>query len=174
MMMHYLSKPALAALAAAISLTSAPSIGAAESSPNQLKAAIVFNIIRFVEFAPGDVGTTLNLCASRKASGLRELSALNGQRVGNRRIAYRTIDAGRFADCNVIYLGSASTSEISQASGTGVLVIGDGSSFIGNGGAVGLVRMGNQLRFEMNTRTARTSKVKISSKLLRLAARVQQ
>lgn len=156
------------------SLALAPAASAQQGSANQLKVAIVYNILRFVEFAPADVGTTLQFCASSSASGNRELSILGGQRAGSRLIAFRKVDTGRFAGCNVIYLGSANSSEISNAGRTGALVIGEGSSFITRGGTVGLVRMGNQYRFEVNMRAARSAQLGISSKLLRLAARVQQ
>jgi hypothetical protein len=53
------------------------------------------------------------------------------------------------------------------------LLVGDGPGFINGGGMIGLVRFGNQIRFEINARAARQSGVSISSKLMRLAARVQ-
>ncbi len=173
MTMNMFSKALLAPLAAAAAL--ATGIGPAEAqSPasGQLKTAIIFNIIRFVDFAPeGDA--TLSVCLLRNASAPRELGSLNGQRVGNRTIAVRAIDAASAGGCDVVYLGTV-INDLPRVRQRGVLVIGEGPGFVGAGGTIGLVQTGSQIRFEINVRAAREARLAISSKLLRLASRIQQ
>lgn len=175
-----------ALLASLIPLAAAAAVmGAAGTSPahaqnagsGQLKAAIIFNIIRFVDFAP-DGDTALAVCVARSAAAprdltLRELASLGGQRVGNRTITLRAIDPANPGGCDVVYLGSAA-GDLARVRQRGVLVIGDGAGFVGSGGTIGLVQTGSQVRFEVNVRAAREARLEISSKLLRLAARIQQ
>lgn len=171
--MCMLPKALLAPIAAAATLIAGTSPAEAQSAGSgQLKAAIIFNIIRFVDFAP-DGDATLSVCVSRSASAPRELSSLAGQRVGNRTIALRAIDVANPAGCDVVYLGAVA-GDLARVRQRGVLVIGDGSAFVGAGGTIGLVQTGSQVRFEVNVRAAREARLEISSKLLRLAARVQQ
>lgn len=145
----------------------------AQSAANaQLKTAIIFNIIRFVDFGEG--GSTLSLCAARGVAGAQDLATLNGQRIRNRTIVHRSVDPASTGGCDVVYLGAASSTDIARARQHGTLLIGDSPSFINSGGTVGLVRTGSQIRFEVSTRAARASGITISSNLLRLAARVQQ
>jgi hypothetical protein len=161
----------LAFAAAALAGTSPASAG---QDSDGLKAALVFNILRFVDFAGGGAGGKLRLCLPRDVEGRSALAALDGRSSGHRAIEVRTTAPGSAQGCDAIYLGAASAGEISQVRRDGLLVIGDGSGFIGAGGTIGLVRMGNQVRFEVNNRSARQAHISISSKLLRLAARIEQ
>jgi hypothetical protein len=176
MAMNLLSKALLAPLAVAAIITGtiagASAAQAQTAGSGQLKAAIIFNIIRFVDFAP-DGDATLSVCVSRSASAPRELGSLGGQRVGNRTIALRAIDTANPDGCDVVYLGTVA-GDVARVRQRGVLVIGEGSAFVGAGGTIGLVQTGSQVRFEVNVRAAREARLEISSKLLRLAARIQQ
>ena len=171
-LMHSLAA-LLASLLVAALWPSSAGAQAGSSSPDQLRAAIVYNIVRFVEF-PEQRGKQLNMCVVRSVEGASHLLALNGQRVGTRTIAARPVESTPGNGCDVVYLGRASSAETARASRRGVLVMGEAPSFITSGGTVGLVRMGKQIRFEVNARNAREAGLSISSKLLRLAARVQQ
>lgn len=162
----------LAAAAAVLGMAGTSPAHAQNVGSGQLKAAIIFNIIRFVDFAP-DGGAALAVCVARSAAAPRELASLGGQRVGNRTIALRAIDPANPGGCDVVYLGSA-VGDLPRVRQRGVLVIGDGAGFVGAGGTIGLVQTGGQVRFEVNVRAAREARLEISSKLLRLAARIQQ
>jgi YfiR/HmsC-like len=146
---------------------------AQDTGSGQLKSAIVYNILRFVDF-PRETGSKpLIACARRGAGG--NLSALSGRSVGSRTITVRTIEASSNGDgCDVVYLGVASSADVARVKQRGVLVIGDGSGFLKAGGTIGLVTTGKQTRFEVSMRAAKQADIKISSQLLRLAARVEQ
>lgn len=139
-----------------------------------LRAAIVFNIIRFVDFPDTAGRSNIILCVFREATNGASLTTLRGQRVGAQIIAVRSTTDVTTASCDVLYLGEASAADIARMQGPGILLIGEGAGFIGSGGTVGLVRTGRQIRFEINMRAARRAGVVISSQLLRLASRVQQ
>ncbi|MET1756366.1 YfiR family protein [Novosphingobium sp. RD2P27] len=169
--MHLRSTLLALLLAASASFTAARA-ATNNNSPNDLRAAIVYNIVRFVDF-PGS-GNRLEMCVARNADGASQMLALRGQRVGNRSISVRMVDSASVGGCDVFYLGHASAAETARARSHGVLLVGDTPSFINSGGTVGLVRMGKQIRFEINARNAQHAGLTISSKLLRLAARVEQ
>ena len=170
--MQMLLPSARACLIGAAALLGCGPASAQNADAGKLKAAIIYNIIRFVDFTPS-VSAPLSLCLARNAAVPRELAALNGQRAGNRAIVLIGLDAAKAGSCNVIYLGN-SVADIPKVRQRGVLVIADGPGVLPAGGTIGLVQTGAQIRFEVNVGTARQDKVVISSKLLRLAARVQQ
>jgi hypothetical protein len=143
------------------------------TSDAQLRAAIILNIIRFVDFGGVDATEPLLLCVSRSSAAAPAIAALDGRRVGARPVAHRDLDATDASSCDVAYLGVGNTAAIPRVRRPGMLVIGDGSDFIGAGGTVGLVGAGSRLRFEANTRAAHDAGIKLSSRLLRLAARVR-
>lgn len=139
-----------------------------------LRAALVFNIIRFVDF--GARPQPLILCIRRGDRAGSTLADLNGRPVGDRTILFRVIaEIAMAGGCDIFYLGeAASLPLLARLQQTGLLLIGEGRDFVDQGGTIGLVRTGKQIRFEINARAARQSRIAISSKLMRLAARVQQ
>lgn len=149
---------------------------AQSSRSNGLKAAIIYNVLRFVSFPDGSNSGSLNLCVARRMSATSEVAALNKKLVGNRAINVRYVDPGAsdLSSCHVAYVGSSSSAQIGRIKQRGLLLIGDDHNFIRSGGAIGLVKFGNQIRFEVNAGSARRSGIAISSKLLRLASRVKQ
>ena len=169
--MRFIPTKLVLATAAFAVLGSSP---AAANETQQLKAAIVFNILRFVDFSNGGASDQVRLCLPNDVAGRSALASLNGRVSGNRRILVRSTPPGTGQGCDAIYLGSAGAAEIQRLERNGLLIIGDGASFIRSGGTIGLVRMGNQVRFEVNNRAARENKIAISSKLLRLAAKIEQ
>jgi len=153
-------------------LVTAP-IMAQSSNPERLKAAIVFNILRFVNLPDSGRGP-IDFCVSANDPAARSFRAFSGRTAGSRTVSVRTIRGNAYGRCDVVYLGSASSQAVANASGSGRLIMGDGRRFIDRGGSVGLVRMGSQIRFEINLDAAAKSNVRISSKLIRLAARVER
>lgn len=172
MIHHKLSSLGAAALIAASALLAGPTM-AQDARSGQLKSAIVYNILRFVDFPVASGSRTLDLCIERGAGG--NFASLSGRSVASRSINVRMIEATSGAGgCDVIYLGAVNGSDVSRVRQRGVLVIGDGSGFLKAGGTIALVTTGKQTRFEVNMRAARQADLRIGSQLLRLASRVEQ
>ena len=161
-----------AAIAAAAMAVAAPA-AAQPSDSNELKAAIVLNILKFVDF-PDDQNTTLELCIQQNVGAARQLRALSGQRTKGRVVRTKIVAGSNFRDCDVVYVPRSSPSAAGLAQANGRLVMGDGARFIDGPGTVGLVRTGGQIRFEINLRQAKADNLKISSRLVRLASRVKR
>ncbi|UAB79356.1 YfiR family protein [Erythrobacter sp. SCSIO 43205] len=165
--------PQLAAVLALLICTLPSPAQAQSRSSSELKAAIVLNILRFVDF-PGNTKSTLDLCIESGVEASPQLRALTNQRVGNRPIRTRMISNGSFSGCEVAYLARSNPNTIRSAQNQGRLVMGDGPDFIDANGSVGLVETGGQVRFEINLGQASDNGLRISSRLVRLAARVRR
>lgn len=145
------------------------------ASPGNLRTAIIYNVLRFVDFPKDSSTSQLRFCLRRGLGGVDAIYSLRGRTIGERTISVAAIDPENGSrNCDVVYLGAATSSEIAAVRDKGVLTIGEGSSFVGAGGTIGLVTTGKQIRFEVNMRSARQSRLVISSQLLRLASRVVQ
>lgn len=153
---------------ALLSVTNSTAVG---QSKGDVKVAIIYNILRFVTF-PGN-NTTLTVCARRQDSIAEGLKSLQGRAVSTRKIAvtiYDKIDQAS-DECDVIYVGYASARTLPKP-GRGQISIGEDPSFVDQGGTVGLVSFGSQVRFTINARVAQSSGVRFSSQLMQLAAKV--
>jgi hypothetical protein len=136
-----------------------------------LKAAIIYNFARFAVWPPGrfaDQTAPVVLCVDPSDPLLPALDRLEGQPVGRRRLQVRaTAQSG--AGCHLAYVTDAtSPAAVASLHRQGVLTIGDAPGFA-RSGAIGLVSVGRQIRFEVNTTAAAAAGVKLSSQLLRLA-----
>lgn len=154
----------------ACSMLTAPA-AAQGGDVNQLKAAIVLNVLRFIDF-PADSRGPIDFCVAANAGLTSSFGAFSGRQAGSRTVSVRAVRSGSFEGCDVVYLDANNAQFMARAVGDGRLVMGDGRSFIDHGGTVGLVQMGGQVRFELNLDAAGRANLTISSKLIRLAARV--
>jgi hypothetical protein len=168
-------------LLALLCLTLAPPVRAAErvgGAQSQLMAAIILNFARFTEWPPTRFATAtapIVLCADSSDPFTASLGALDGQVVGARRLSVRRMTTEDFGpECHLAFIppARASTTRLSTLEQQGVLLIGEGEDFA-RSGAIALVRVGREIRFEVNDRVAQRSGVKLSSKLLRLALTVR-
>ena len=79
--------------------------------------------------------------------------------------------------CGIVYFGDASTDEIgktlAKVEGRAVLTLGETDSFAHRGGMVGLVKADDHIQIVVNLPLMQRSGVKISSRVLNLAAIVR-
>jgi len=164
----------LIALAAAAPAIPAPALAA--PADEAMKAAIIYNFTRFSTWGPdrfAGAASPVVLCVSAADPVASELAKLEGRPVGSRKLHIRrsqSFDRG----CHAAFLGAsaASPTDLAGLSRQGVLTIGESRDFARTG-AIALVRVGRQIRFEINNKVARATGVEISSKLLRLAIAVR-
>jgi hypothetical protein len=101
------------------------------------------------------------------------LLTINGKQLGSRSLIVRRtakIDHG----CDMAYItsGAVSDSLLSSLASRGVLTIGETPNF-SRSGAIQLVTIGRQIRFEVNQTAASQAGARFSSNLLRLAVAVR-
>lgn len=169
--------PMIAALTAAAALASgSTAIRDAEARETSLKAVMIYNFARFAAWPPQRFASAVapvTLCVAPDSRLAPALGRLDGQPVGSRRLAVRLTSAAG-AGCHIALLDGegATPARISALHQHGVLTVGEGQAFT-TVGAVGLVTVGRQVRFEVNVGAARQAGVSLSSQLLRLAVSVK-
>lgn len=154
------------------------SLALGQSVPKEglIKAAFVFNFIKFVEW-PETVFETQNspirLCIWGKNALGGALETLRNKTAKNRAIqVLYTERTKQAAGCHVLFVAEnkrgSLKSIISRTKGKPVLTVGDSRGFAEDGGIIGLFRSDDKMRFAINVEAARQSGLRISSQLLRL------
>lgn len=145
-----------------------------------LKAAIVFNLLLFVEW-PGEAelpaAAPLVLCGDRSAPLWPHLQLLHDRPLRQRRLEIRDVsNAEEQRTCHAWLLEEGGQRPLSaRVPGAGaVLVIGDGQRADEAGVIVALRNTGSRLQFDVNLVEARQQRLQLSSKLLRLARVVRE
>ncbi|RME61590.1 MAG: YfiR family protein [Alphaproteobacteria bacterium] len=174
----------IAGLLAACALAGAPrSVAANEVGPasreDLIKAAMVFNFMRFASWPPARFAgpdSPLRLCVRDDSYIADALAAMDGKNLGQRHLRVRRLAAHAqfFAGCDLAFLTGADADAVPlRALGdAGVLTVADDDAAHADAG-ISLLRFGRQLRFEVNSDAAARAGVVFSSKLLRLATDVR-
>jgi hypothetical protein len=137
----------------------------------QLKAAYLYNFVKFVEWPPAAVTGTITICtAGRNPFGAALDDLLRGETIDGHAIASRVVSAPQ-AGCHVVFVPrDVSAGEyLRGAGGVPVLTVGESDDFIAQGGIVKFVRDAGMIRFEIDPAAAARAQLHISSRLLRLA-----
>ncbi len=137
----------------------------------QVKAAYLYNFVKFVEWPAGAADGTLTICtAGRNPFGSALDDIVRGESIDGRAIAARVVAAPQ-AGCHVLFVPrDAPTVEyLRGARGAPVLTVGESTDFIAQGGIINFVRDAGMIRFEIDQGAATRVGLHISSRLLRLA-----
>lgn len=146
-------------------------------SDTQVKAAMIYNLAKFVEWPHGTFAgndTPLTVCWLGSGTLSRELHGLEGKLVKNRPVTVR--QASRFneiGDCQILVIDASAFSdldEILQATGNKpVFTISDMPDFAMSGGMLGFVGESGKVRFQVNLDAVKAAHLTISAQVLHLA-----
>jgi hypothetical protein len=158
-------------------LMMAASVEAAGIGEYQVKAAMVYNVTKYVEWAGDSANApaaTLNLCLVGKGALETAIEPLQGLEAKGKKILVRKLArTDDLSACQILVLGEMEkrqlVSALEAATEEEILTVSDLPRFAANGGIIGLVAEGGRIRFEINLTAAKRSKIKISSQLLKLA-----
>ena len=143
-----------------------------------LKAAVIYNITKFVEWPPYAFKTpsdTLNVCVlGENPFGDALKQALGGKLHENRTFTVREVrEAGAASGCHVLFVSASEQkrfrSILEQVSSRATLTIGDADDFALAGGIVDLRLKDLKIQLQVNLAAADRSRIRISSRLLSLA-----
>jgi hypothetical protein len=158
----------------------APTLQATQQSKPeyQLKTAFLYNFALFTEWPP-ETGRSLNLCIYGADPFGDEIDALQGKPVGEHLITvHRIAGGGSLAGCQIVFIASSEISELSivleRLHGSTALTIADSPGAARRGVALNLSVEDDKVAFEANLSAARSARLHLSSKLLRLATQVLQ
>lgn len=149
----------------------------------EIKAAFLYNFAKFVEwpedaFAASDGALVVGVLGDDPFGSLLERS-LAGKTVHDHPLVIRRF--ARIADvqrqqCHLMFAALADARELQSAvralGGRPVLIVGDSEGFIERGGMIGFVMDDQKLRFEVNLDAVEAANLRVSSQLLKLAARI--
>jgi len=143
----------------------------------QVKAAYIFNFLKFVEW-PGDsqdsgskwvVGVVGDSPVGEELTRLAE-----GKEVLGRSLQVKKLQsADSFRDCNILFISPSERkrwpSILSTLRGSSVLTVADTEDFVGSGGMIQLFVEDTRVRMVVDVSATNRARLKISSKMLLLA-----
>lgn len=161
-------------------LASGPGHAAGGESPGeyQVKAVFLYNFAQFVEWPPeafADANAPLVIGVLGKDPFGPDLDAtLRNETAGNRPfVVRRYTDVAEIDVCHILFISSSEADhfgEILKAlDGRSILTVGDTEGFARRGGMIRFVTERNRIRLRISLGSVTSSKLTISSKLLRLA-----
>jgi hypothetical protein len=162
-----------------VSLVAVPEEHAQDSMPEyQVKAAYLFNFLKFVEWpddafsdslAPFVIGI-----AGDDPFGESLPQVIVGKTIQGRDLVIRKYHAGEnMRGCHILFINVSEKKRLPQLlaglKGSSVLVVSDMVGFLNEGGMIQFLSEDNRIRFAINVDATGRANLKISSKLLSLA-----
>lgn len=179
----------------------AASAGSEKSQEYKIKAAFLYNFIKFVDWpeekmADSNEPIVIGIIGSRDF--IKAFEPAKHKKIKNRTISIKHFEgyeklrkspAGdnsqwnqkikMLKKCHVLLLCPCDKSRIDnpqqivkELRGSPVLTVGEAHGFLESGGIINFLMENEKVRFEINAAAAKKSKFRVSSKLLRLAKRV--
>lgn len=159
-------------------------MGRAQDAPSeyQVKAAYLFNFLKFVEWPENAFGDPLAPIVIGVVGddpfGDALPQVVIGKTVQGRDVVVRIYRAGEdLRGAHILFIGSSERKKVPailfSLRGSDVLTVADMEGFLDLGGMIQFVPENNRVRFAINVEAARRAKLKMSSKLLSLAKTVE-
>jgi hypothetical protein len=155
-----------------------PSSLRSQTSENKIKAEYLFNFTHFVTWpkdALADRTSPFQICIFGEDALDKSLDQLVvGEKVQQHSIIVSHIaNDEEVSSCQILFLTGTNDQEtrylIRKVAGKPILTVGDGTEFVDQGGIIGLFVKDNKMRLRINLAAAKSAKLDMSSKLLRLS-----
>ena len=169
-------RPPVWALACILLFSSGPDL-AAQTREYQVKAALVYNFSRFVDwpedaFPEKDSPLVIGVLGADPFGDYLE-QMVRGEKAGNHPLVVRRFNqVDEIKTCHILFVSQSEAGRFDQilaALKRSVLTVGDAEGFAQHGGMIRFVTEKNKIRIRVNLGAARTAGLTISSKLLRSA-----
>lgn len=146
----------------------------------QLKAAFIFNFAKFVEW-PGEAfpeprsPLIIGILGENPFKEHLELT-IRGKAINNRAVMLKAFGAvTEITNCHILFVSVSEKDRLAEVfrslNGAPVLTVSETERFTQSGGMINFISDEKKIRFEINNESANRARLKISSKLLTLAAR---
>jgi YfiR/HmsC-like len=156
--------------------------GAQDVTESSLKAAMIYNFAKFTDW-PEDIlpaAATFTACVLGDVT-VRAALERNGKarQLSGRDVRVSQVELdGKLRSCNLLYVSGVTPAQVAAivaaVQGAPVLTISDLDDFSRSGGIVHMFVESGNMRFDLNLEVAKRSRLQLSSKLLVLAAHVNQ
>lgn len=155
-----------------------PGVARPSDSTEAIKAAFIYNFARFTEWPADSFAETdsyLRVCYPRGDSMAHALESIDGKSVGTRNIAIIEVarDGPFPGSCHIAVVPSGPVPG-DRTPVRGQLTVADIGAIGESDAAVSLVQVGRQIRFQVDVTLVELAELRMSSKLLRLAVRVER
>lgn len=154
-----------------------PGVAMAQSenaSEYELKAAVLYNFARFVEWNPVKVDSDMLFCIASEDGVAKQVEkTLVGRKLGSRKVKVQQL-SGRadVTQCSLIFVTQSSPKEFrsaaSQVSDREILTVSETRESPSGGAIINFYRDNERVRFEIAVASAERAGVKLSSKLMSL------
>ncbi|MGC8926294.1 MAG: YfiR family protein [Myxococcota bacterium] len=141
----------------------------------QVKAALIYNFLRFVDLKEDRVvNNEIHLCSFEKNPLNNEVKKLDEKSIGDRKILFSEVHSdSEIHSCSVLLVDKRDTESLKRiievAYREGILLIGDTDGYGELGVVINMFIKDEKVRFEINLEAANKSDVKVSSRLLSVA-----
>ena len=169
----------LAGLLLALSLCTPAHATPPTTSEYQVKAAFIYNFLKFVEW-PGDgLNSPGTICVGILGRDPFEgaLDEVQGKSAKGRKVVvlrFRSIEEVK--GCDLVFISASEKGRmgpiLNKLQNARVLTVADQEGFCEAGGMINLVSIKNRVGFDVNVAAASRARLKISSQLLKLARTV--
>jgi hypothetical protein len=149
----------------------------ASPGEHQIKAAMIFNMMRFVDWPesalPAGNGS-IDVCFTGRGAMSSAIASIQGKQVKGKNITVRSVGKqGPFSGCHVLLLSETDRSSVEAileaTKSAPFMTVGEQRSFASSGGVFGFIIHEGKVRFETNLAAAQRHKIRISAQLLKLA-----
>jgi hypothetical protein len=146
-------------------------------SPYQVKAAFIYNFLKFVEWPPQSFPTTdtpyvVGVLGKDPFGSVLD-DTMRDKTVNGRKIHVIRVTEQNMHQCHLLFVSSSERRRykeiFSRLKSAPVLLVGETDDFAESGGAIGFFIEQNKVRFEINPEAAKRSNLHIHSTLLNLA-----
>ena len=147
---------------------------------NDLKAAYLYKIIKFIEWPKNAFSTsnsTFNLCVVGENIFGDYFYGLIDQQIQNHTLHIEYLDNyEKITDCHMLYIAIAQEHDVTilikQLQNLPILTISDSPNFAKNQGMIGFIVQKNRIGLEINLNAAHSSHISIRAELLEVAHKV--
>ena len=147
----------------------------------EIKAAFIYNFVKFVEWPPDDTSNAdpITIAVVGKDPFGDALDLIREKTIGVRKIVVkRFARVDDIAKCQVLFISSSQHEQLPHilkvTKKWHVLTIGEVTGFAQSGGIINFIIVDDKVRFEINVDAAQRAGLKISSQLLKLASIVRE
>lgn len=175
-----IAAPRLYCLALTLVLAVVPVLGLDSRRESQLKSAIVYRFLSFVEprvAAPESQRPWVIGIMARDPLPESFTRTVTGKLLKGRLISVLALNSpDNAARCDVVFLDAAHSHQLPHVlraiADRSVLVVGEGSAFLERGGMIALMEEGDRIQFEVNLAAAERAGLQFRAQLLKLARQI--